>query len=66
MTACQRCWDDAWLRSRATPESQAEAYEYLVAVRNEDMGELRKCNEYNARRHAEPVALPEPDRNLQT
>jgi|SRR5579862_4141355 len=43
MTVCERCWDDAFLRSRATPESQAEAYEYLVAVRHLDPVERRKC-----------------------
>lgn len=46
MTACERCWDDAYLRSLATPTSQAEAYEYLVAVRKEDMTELAKCAAY--------------------
>ena len=49
MTVCERCWDDAYLRSRATPESQAEAYEYLIAVRDRDPDELRKCNEYRRR-----------------
>lgn len=46
MTACERCWDDAFLRSRATPESQAEAYEHLLAVRTLDPEEMRKCREY--------------------
>ena len=58
---CQRCWDDAWLRSRATPESQAEAYEYLVAVRNEDMDELRKCNEYTRRLTEGGPGMTDPD-----
>jgi len=46
MTACERCWADAYLRSLATPESQAEAYEYLVAIRDLDEIERRKCAEY--------------------
>lgn len=47
---CERCWDDAYLRSRATPESQAEAYEYLIAVRDQTPAERRKCEAYNAGR----------------
>ena len=46
MSACERCWDDAFLRSRATPESQTEAYQYLIAVRDLDEAERRKCAEY--------------------
>jgi hypothetical protein len=49
MSACQRCWDDAWLRSRYTPESQAEAYKRLIAARDATPTELRKCREYNYR-----------------
>jgi len=55
LTACERCWDDAYLRSRATPESQAEAYEYLIEVRNDDEAERRKCAEYNKVRLDVPI-----------
>lgn len=47
--ACERCWDDAYWRSRATLESQAEAYEYLIAVRNLTPAERAKCEAYNRR-----------------
>ena len=46
MAACERCWDDAFIRHMATGESQADAYRFLVLVRNADPRELRKCEEY--------------------
>lgn len=30
MTACEKCWDQAFIESRRGPESQAEAYERLL------------------------------------
>ena len=36
MASCEKCWIDAYNRSRCTGKSQAECYEELIRERNDN------------------------------
>lgn len=36
MPSCQKCWSDAFTRSKLTYKSQAECYHELIEERNKD------------------------------
>lgn len=36
MASCEKCWGDAYLRSRSTGKSQAECYYELLAERKDN------------------------------
>lgn len=35
MSACEKCWADAYVIARTSPDSQVEAYRKLLAERDE-------------------------------
>lgn len=53
MTACERCWNDAFIETRRTGEGQAEAYRRLIAERDSDFDEVAKCFAYKDSRDHE-------------
>ena len=36
MSACEKCWGDAWLRSQTTGKSQADCYRELLRERDDN------------------------------
>lgn len=53
MSACERCWEDAYLRMMALGGTQAEHYEHLRTIRDSDPEQRAKCAAHIGSTHAE-------------